>query len=226
MLYVLSPSQGKENWLWLYLINEIITWVSAPKLCKNWKLSSVGQCGDVSRPFCTEHEWEVVWVGCTDSKTHNPSPSPPPDAVWWSALYLCGCTSLSITHESIPDSEWEELKHSLHLRHCDVSEAFMQMFKREHPIGLRSMILALLTVLHVKVLTEDWHTACRIGQLSYLPSHWHHVNILRRVNKWQVDNNLTLFHPSDQRNRNHKRKTYQTQAWRWMGKITEVLNDG
>lgn len=41
------------------------------------------------------------------------------------------CESLSITHESIPYFEWEELKHSLHLRHCDVSEAFMQMFKRE-----------------------------------------------------------------------------------------------
>lgn len=89
-------------------------------------------------------------MGCTDRKTRNPRPSPPPpptppDAVWFS-LYLCGCTSLSITHESIPYSEWEELKHSLHLRHCDVSEAFMQMFKSEHPIGLQSMILALLMV--------------------------------------------------------------------------------
>ncbi len=86
-------------------------------------------------------------MGRTDRKTHNPRPPPPtpPDAVWFS-LYLCGRTSLSITHESIPYSEWEELKHSLHLRHCDVSEAFMQMFKREHPIGLLSMILALLTV--------------------------------------------------------------------------------
>lgn len=145
MLYVLSPSQRKENWLWLYLIKEFITTVSAPKLCEDWKFSSVEQCGDVSRLRCTEHKWEVVWVGCTDSKTRNPRSSPPPAAVWF-ALYLCGCTSLSITHESIPYSEWEELKHSLHLRHCDVSEAFMQMFKCEHRIGLQSMISALLTV--------------------------------------------------------------------------------
>ncbi len=160
MLYVLRRVWC--NWLWLYLINEFTTNVSALKLCKTEnspQLSSVV----VYLSCFAQNKWEA-WVGRTDRKTHNPRPPPPPptppDAVWFS-LYLCDRTSLSITHESMPYTEWEELKHSLHLRHCDVSEAFMKMFKREHPIGLQSMILALLTVTSCN--NPNWGLACSVS---------------------------------------------------------------
>lgn len=140
-------------------------------------------------------------MGCTDRKTRNPRPSPPPppDAVWF-ALYLCGCTSLSIAHESIPYSEWEELKPCLHLRHCDVSEAFMQMFKREHPIGPQSMILALLTVTSCE--GPDAQRVVKTSLTSWPGVCLRHPNI----HKWQVDTQRAPFSPVRPTcYRNHKR---------------------